>query len=60
RICTHAGCTVNFDESVEEFICPCHGSEYNAATGAVLRGPAPLPLPQIGLDVRDGEVYATD
>ena len=45
-ICTHAGCTVGFDQSAAEFVCPCHGSIYNALTGAVIQGPAPLPLPR--------------
>jgi Rieske Fe-S protein len=39
--CTHNGCQV--DPADDRFICPCHGSEY-AADGAVLAGPAELPL----------------
>jgi thiosulfate dehydrogenase (quinone) large subunit len=60
-ICTHAGCTVGFDRSATEFVCPCHGSIYNALTGAVIQGPAPLPLPpiKVALDA-DGKLYATD
>jgi cytochrome b6-f complex iron-sulfur subunit len=42
-ICTHMGCTVNYDESTESFKCPCHGSEYNV-DGAVTQGPAPSAL----------------
>jgi thiosulfate dehydrogenase (quinone) large subunit len=59
-ICTHAGCTVGFDKSAERFVCPCHGSEFNATTGAVLQGPAELPLPRIALVEHDGGLYATD
>jgi thiosulfate dehydrogenase [quinone] large subunit len=60
-ICTHAGCTVGFDQSATEFVCPCHGSIYNALTGAVIRGPAPLPLPSIGVKLAsNGTLYATD
>jgi thiosulfate dehydrogenase [quinone] large subunit len=59
-ICTHAGCTVGFDRSATEFVCPCHGSVYNALTGAVIQGPAPLPLPAISVKVVDGTIYATD
>jgi Rieske Fe-S protein len=42
-ICTHQGCTV---QSVANNVitCPCHGSEFDAATGAVKRGPATAPL----------------
>ena len=42
-VCTHMGCIVNqiSDGTID---CPCHGSEYSIKTGAVVRGPAPLPL----------------
>jgi thiosulfate dehydrogenase [quinone] large subunit len=60
-ICTHAGCTVGFDQSATEFVCPCHGSIYNALTGTVIQGPAPLPLPRIGVQLAsNGTLYATD
>lgn len=42
-ICTHLGCVVPWNASENKFICPCHGSQYNAA-GKVVRGPAPLSL----------------
>ncbi|HTW97304.1 MAG TPA: Rieske 2Fe-2S domain-containing protein [Acidimicrobiales bacterium] len=59
RICTHAGCTVAFDQPGETFVCPCHGSIYSAATGAVIQGPAPLPLPEIAIARgKDGRLYA--
>ncbi|MCU1491186.1 MAG: Rieske (2Fe-2S) domain protein [Acidimicrobiaceae bacterium] len=48
-VCTHAGCTVEFDKQNEAFVCPCHGSVFSAATGAVMQGPAPSPLPAIKL-----------
>jgi thiosulfate dehydrogenase [quinone] large subunit len=50
-ICTHAGCTVQFDRSAEQFACPCHGSIFDAKTGAVVQGPAQLPLPAIAVHV---------
>lgn len=40
-ICTHLGCTVEIED--ERLVCPCHGSTYDR-TGAVLQGPAQLPL----------------
>lgn len=45
-ICTHMRCTVAYSALNEEFECPCHGSTYDATNtvGAVLSGPAPLPL----------------
>jgi Rieske Fe-S protein len=53
-ICTHQGCTVA--PAGKEFQCPCHGSVYNAATGAVIQGPAPLPLAAIPVKVVGGNV----
>jgi thiosulfate dehydrogenase [quinone] large subunit len=39
-VCPHAGCTVGYVASARIIACPCHGSEFDAATGGVLRGPA--------------------
>lgn len=52
-ICTHMGCTVA--PSGDELHCPCHGSVYDA-TGKVVHGPAPRPLPRIPVTVRGGDV----
>lgn len=53
-ICTHQGCTVA--PAGNELQCPCHGSRYSAATGAVLQGPAARPLAQVPVHVAGGEV----
>lgn len=53
-ICTHAGCTVK--PAGAELHCPCHGSVYNAETGAVISGPAPSPLPAVPVHVVEGDV----
>lgn len=42
-VCTHLGCVVPWNRAEKKFQCPCHGSQYSP-TGAVTRGPAPLPL----------------
>ncbi len=55
-ICTHQGCTVA--PAGKEFQCPCHGSVYNAATGAVIQGPAPSPLASIPIKVEGGNVVS--
>ncbi len=57
-ICTHAGCTVGFSRSDDLFVCPCHGSVYDAANGSVLQGPATRPLPRIAIEKGpDGQLY---
>jgi Rieske Fe-S protein len=53
-ICTHMGCTVNAGGN--QFHCPCHGSVYDAFTGAVVHGPAPAPLTAIPVKVVGGDV----
>mmetsp|Transcript_4155 Transcript_4155/g.5430 ORF Transcript_4155/g.5430 Transcript_4155/m.5430 type:complete len:213 (-) Transcript_4155:204-842(-) len=51
-VCTHLGCVVPWSAPNNKFMCPCHGSQY-APTGAVVRGPAPLPLALAHCDVAD-------
>jgi Rieske Fe-S protein len=50
-VCTHAGCTVAPAPDGRTFRCPCHGAVYDAATGSVLAGPAPAPLPSVPVHV---------
>ena len=49
-VCTHAGCTVG-SVSGGTINCPCHGSRFNIASGAVVTGPAASPLPAVGIQV---------
>lgn len=57
-ICTHMGCTVAPSSDGKELDCPCHGSKYNATTGAVIHGPAPKALPAVAVKVVNGAVVA--
>ncbi|WP_371484568.1 Rieske (2Fe-2S) protein [Kitasatospora sp. NBC_00315] len=52
-ICTHAGCAVAAPKDGQMY-CPCHGSKFDAATGAVITGPATKPLPKYTV-TKDGD-----
>src|SRR5262245_49729240 len=57
-ICTHLGCPVSmWSKDRAALVCSCHASVFNPRNAAeVLVGPAPLPLPALGLKVADGAV----
>jgi thiosulfate dehydrogenase [quinone] large subunit len=50
-VCPHAGCTVGYSPAANLIVCPCHGSEFDPRTGAVLRPPAPHGLTPIRVAV---------
>jgi thiosulfate dehydrogenase [quinone] large subunit len=44
-ICTHQGCTVQYDSPSGLLVCPCHGAVFDPTHDAdVLQGPAPVAL----------------
>jgi thiosulfate dehydrogenase [quinone] large subunit len=57
-VCPHAGCTVAYQRGAKVIACPCHGSEFNAQTGAVETGPASQDLRVISVQLgTDGNLY---
>jgi Rieske Fe-S protein len=59
-VCTHQGCTVEWDRADAVLICPCHEAVFDPANdAAVLQGPARLPLPKlpIVIDAASGSIY---
>jgi thiosulfate dehydrogenase [quinone] large subunit len=59
-VCPHAGCTVGYDSTARVIVCPCHGSQFNASTGAVEVGPAPTGLKRLAIaEGSNGQLYVT-
>jgi nitrite reductase/ring-hydroxylating ferredoxin subunit len=51
---------VQYDTTGERLICPCHGSEFNARTGAVEVGPAATGLARLRVaEGDDGQLYVS-
>lgn len=60
-VCTHAGCTVEYDPQYKLLICPCHGGAFDPAHGGqVVSGPPPAPLTSLPIKIdASGNVYLT-
>lgn len=52
-ICTHLGCTVEWQAGERSFYCPCHDGRFDEF-GEVTAGPPPVPLESLAVQV-DGE-----
>lgn len=55
-VCTHLGCTVQFEADKDRIFCACHGGVYDAKTGANVAGPPPKPLAAYKVEVQDGRI----
>ncbi len=56
-ICTHAHCSLADGELEGKTVtCPCHGSQFDVTTGAVLNPPATEPVPIFPLRVEGDEI----
>ena len=59
-VCPHAGCTVGYDPVAKVIMCPCHGSQFNASTGAVEIGPATTGLKKLAIaEGSNGQLYVS-
>lgn len=54
-VCTHLGCTVEWKADRNHFVCPCHGSQYDAQ-GRVVHGPAKRSLPLATVIVKQNQI----
>jgi Rieske Fe-S protein len=69
-ICTHRGCPILtgspqwnttaqpiYNAATKVITCPCHGSQFNVQTGALVGGPAQFPLATFAVQVQGTDVY---
>ncbi len=57
-VCTHQACMVAYRPEEKKLACPCHGSVFDPSRGAAVEnGPANSPLPEVAIEVREGEVF---
>ena len=58
-VCPHLGCIVGWNAAENKFICPCHGSQFDAE-GNVTNGPARSGLSRVTVAVKDDQVRLVD
>jgi nitrite reductase/ring-hydroxylating ferredoxin subunit len=55
--CTHEGCSLAEGELEDTILtCGCHGSQFDVSTGALLRGPAQVPVKSHETRVENGKL----
>jgi menaquinol-cytochrome c reductase iron-sulfur subunit len=52
-VCPHLGCSIPWNETKREFICPCHVAVF-AMDGTKISGPAPRSMDDLESKVEDG------
>ena len=58
-VCTHLGCTVQYQPDQDHIHCACHGGTYDAHTGANISGPPPKPLQRFNVERANGQILIT-
>jgi len=58
-VCTHLGCTVQYEPELNRIHCACHGGVYDARTGANVSGPPPRPLRRFKVTVGAADVQVS-
>ena len=55
--CTHVGCSLGEGKLEGTTVtCPCHGSQFDVTSGAVIRGPAHRPVRSRSVEVEGDEL----
>ena len=51
-VCTHEGCSVDYDSASKELICPCHGARFDPLqNGKAIAGPTRAPLTELPVQI---------
>lgn len=56
-VCTHFACICDFNEDIQQIVCPCHEGYFDPNDGHVISGPPPRPLDSLKVEVVDGTIY---
>jgi len=55
--CTHMGCSLGEGKLEGTTVtCPCHGSQFDVTSGAIIRGPAQRPVRSRSVEVEGGDL----
>ena len=57
-VCTHLGCTVQYQPESQQIWCPCHNGRYDLQ-GRNVQGPPPRPLVTFNVNVRGEEIHVS-
>ncbi len=58
-ICPHLGCGVHWDTSADNFLCPCHNSEFkiDGAIADPASSPSPRGLDHLAVELRGNDIW---
>ena len=57
-VCTHLGCTVQYQPDTQQIWCPCHNGRYDL-NGRNIQGPPPRPLVTFDVKLRGEEIHVS-
>lgn len=54
-ICSHLGCSVKYNETTNQFKCPCHNGTFTTE-GKLVSGPPPRDMDNLDMRIQDGHL----